>query len=458
MAEDPGPYPLEGVQMPTWLLRFDKQGVCKSPQTRAALLEHLRTTGRSDVILFSHGWNNDFDTATELYQQFLRHFEQTLAKFPANRVFNPLFIGVIWPSTWLVLDNGPAIAAAHVAAGSPQMEATVEDMVERLAVAGTATGLERFYALLEKKRLSGAEAAEFAALVAPAFATVKDEETGGVERKTDAQSVLDMLQAAQAVQGPAAAAAPDIDKWGTGGTAAPGRATVGDPRVAGLLDFDPRNAVRLFSLYQMKDRAGTVGYNGVAALLRDVLTASAAAGTRLHAVGHSFGCKVVLSAICSPAPLPRPVSSVLLLQPAISYLCFAESVPKTNKPGGYRGALNGARVQAPIFATYSKLDFPLHETFHIALRRRDDTGEMQIAADGVTSAGEPPSSFAALGGYGPRGAGQKLIEPLPALGTPYPAEMNAPIVAFDGSQGIITGHGDIKNDATAWALHRLVFR
>jgi hypothetical protein len=445
--------------MPTWLLRFDKQGVCQSPQTRTALLEHLRTVARSDVILFSHGWNNDFDTAAALYAEFLRHFEQAVASHPPNRDFNPLFIGVVWPSTWLVFDNGPAIAAAVDAMPSREMQTAIDDMVERLRVAGGAAGLERFYALLEKTRLSGAEVAEFAALVAPAFGTVKDEETGGVERKADVQSVMDMLQAAQALQRRSTGPAPNIDDWGTGAATRPSGAVDGGPEAAGLFEFlDPRHAVRLFSLYQMKDRAGTVGYHGIAALLRDVLTASAAAGTRLHAVGHSFGCKVVLSAICAPAPMPRPVSSVLLLQPAISYLCFAEKVPDTQQPGGYRSALDGSRVRGPIFSTYSKQDFPLHQTFHIALRRRDDAGELQIAAAGVTSAGEPPSRFSALGGYGPRGAGQKLVEPLPAAGTPYPADLTAPIVAFDGSQGLITGHGDVKNDATAWALHRLVFR
>lgn len=460
MAATPGPYLIDRIGMPTWLLRFDKVGACTSPQTRAALLAHLEAVDRTDVVFFSHGWNNDFDAAVDLYREFLQHFEALVGAYPPGRPFNPLFVGVIWPSTWLVFDSGPKIAATGSSRADPALETVTAEMAGRLASASAATKLERFYALLEKDRLSGDEAREFSRLVAPAFGSVRDEETGGTQRDASADDVLEMLRAAQSALLPAASAAPDIDAWGTTGEAAAARGGPAEvPSAAGLFDFiDPRSALRLFSLYQMKDRAGTVGFNGVGSLLRDVLAAAPKSKPRVHAVGHSFGCKVMLSAICQPAALPRPVSSLLLLQPAISHLCFAESVPGTQQPGGYRLALDAARVQRPIYSTYSKKDFPLHSTFHLALRRNDDVGEAKIAADVSTSAGEPPSQFAALGGYGPRGAGQKLVEPLPAAGTRYEAGVDAPIVAFDGSRDIINGHGDVKSDAAAWALHQLVFR
>jgi hypothetical protein len=66
MATITGQYPLEGVQMPTWLLRFDKHGACISPATRALLLNKLTSGAHSDVILFSHGWNNDSDDAAAM--------------------------------------------------------------------------------------------------------------------------------------------------------------------------------------------------------------------------------------------------------------------------------------------------------------------------------------------------------------------------------------------------------
>ncbi|MEO8125155.1 MAG: hypothetical protein ABI633_14000, partial [Burkholderiales bacterium] len=231
-----------------------------------------------------------------------------------------------------------------------------------------------------------------------------------------------------------------------------------EPQTAGLFSFlDPRHVLRLFSVYQMKDRAGVVGANGVASLLRHLITAASSA--RVHAVGHSYGCKAMLSAVCAPQPLPRQLDSLLLLQPAVSHLCFADLIPKSGKPGGYRGAFE--RVQGPILSTYSNDDLALHETFHLALRRDSDLGEQDIgiAADTDTTAGKPPSNFAALGGYGPRRAGQRLIDPMPAAGMAYPAfGAGDSIIGLDGSQGLITSHGDVTSPATAWALHRLIAR
>lgn len=481
-----GPFPLDQVQMPTWLLRFDKHGACTSPATQQALLDHLRDdpAGRlhTDIVFFSHGWNNDFDEAVEMYSKFLRNFEVLNATYMPGRVFNPLFVGVLWPSIWFSFDSGPAIASAGAVPGE-QAESITSDadglikeaLAEQLVLAGQAASLERVYALLAQPSLNADQTRELAGLLAPAFGSITDDESAAGTRATSADDLLGMLQAMQGAMSAsqtAPATSTDIDNWGepppedeSGSTSTAGASTGALPgiKAAGFLDLvDPRNALRLFSVYQMKDRAGVVGAHGIAALLRDVLQHSAATQPRVHAVGHSYGCKVMLSAVCSPAPLQRPLSSLLLLQPAISHLSFADVLPEVGKPGGYRSALNADRVTSPIYSTYSRKDIPLHDTFHLALRRDSDLGDQDIgiaAGPEDTTAGKPPSRFAALGGYGPRRAGQLLVDPMPIAGKPYPvAPAGTGIVSFDGSQDVIHGHGDITTSAAAWALNRLVFR
>lgn len=451
-----GPYPLQGVKMPTWLLRFDKHGACTSPATRTQLLEKLREGVHSDVIVFSHGWNNDFDDAAAMYARFLREVETLAAAHPLPRTgtgFAPVFVGVIWPSIWLSFDGGPQIAGA-APGEAVEDSAAAQALADRLAALGSAEAVERLYALLALPRLDEAQARELAAIAAPAFGTVADDETA-TARTTSAEDLFVMLRAMQRADVGAAAPPRSIDDWGV---ATPPAGDAVEPQTAGLLSFlDPRHVLRLFSVYQMKDRAGVVGAQGVARLLREVMAAAAAA--RVHGVGHSYGCKVMLSAVCAPPPLPRPLNSLLLLQPAVSHLCFADLIPRSGKPGGYRNALE--RVQAPILSTYSDDDFPLHETFHLALRRDSDLGEQDIgiAGDTDTTAGKPPSNYAALGGYGPRRAGQRLIDPMPAAGAPYPAfGAGETLIGLDGSRGPIGSHGDITNSATAWALHRLMAR
>jgi hypothetical protein len=124
-------------------------------------------------------------------------------------------------------------------------------------------------------------------------------------------------------------------------------------------------------------------------------------------------------------------------------------VPGSDRPGGYRVALD--RVESPVLSTFSSHDVPLTKVFHLAVRRGDDLGEAQIAA-----AGEPPSKYAALGGFGPRKAGERLIE---IRKHPSRYELGGPtrIYGLDGSKDkVIDGHGGISNEATWWALYNLV--
>ena len=106
------------------------------------------------------------------------------------------------------------------------------------------------------------------------------------------------------------------------------------------------------------------------------------------------------------------------------------------------------RVDKSLVMTYSANDKALHKLFHLALRRKKDLGEAIIAP-----AGDPPSPYAALGGYGPRGANEYPGEPLPQPGTAWKLPTDGRPVGFDGSEGQIMGHGDVVNPWTSWLLY-----
>jgi pimeloyl-ACP methyl ester carboxylesterase len=378
--------------------------------TRAASARHRRpampcstnVAGKKDqpIILFSHGWNNDFADAIDLYRRFLSEFEQVLKTHPVGGP-SPIFVGLTWPSIWLSSDVGPAMAA--VTEDAPAVATNEAVLREILDALPPTTDRSRLYALLEADKISMKEAHELARLLAPALNPGKQE--GPEETHANEANIVGAISDLE-LAGDGGPSDDNIDAIGTVGGA--GGA---DLAVAGLLDFlDPRNAIRLASLYLMKDRAGTVWANGAAALLRDLLQKSQAP---LHVVGHSFGCKVVMSALAADPKPGRKIRSALLLQPAISYLSFAETVPGRDGPGGHHPVLD--LVETPVFSTYSASDFPLHTIYHLALLRRKDLGEAQIAAQ-VTTAGNPPNVYAALGGYGPRDSNESLIEPIPPTG------------------------------------------
>ena len=442
-SEAGGASGLPGVDFESWLLKFDKRGACASPKTRDALLARLQAVPQTPVILFSHGWNNEFGDATALYAAFLRHLQAHFeAGAPGPR--RPLFVGVVWPSTWLSWDQGPRIAAAASGDAADGAErALQQELAEALP---DEVARERLHRLFGLPRLTREQGAELARLVSSALGAMLTQE-GGDGAEAAAPDPGTVLSGLEALQGLAPAASDGGgDELGGGGTIDGGSRR--PPQHAGALAFlDPRGALRLASVYQMKDRAGTVGWHGVSRLIDDILATSKAP---LHTVGHSYGAKVVLSAIAA-ATAARQVETVLLLQPAVSHLGFAAEVPGREGGGGYRTV--PAKVKRAILATYSAHDFPLHTVFHRALRREDDLGELRIAG-GATTAGHPPSPYAALGGYGPRGAGERLVDPMPDPGARIDMPGGPLVVGIDGTGGRrVGGHGDVATPHTAWLLY-----
>src|SRR4051812_33218420 len=186
-----GPYPLDGIAMPTWLLRFAKDGQGESPRTHAMLLDTLERDRPTDLIFFSHGWNNDFAFAGQLYKAMLGNVEAALAAHPdpARRL---LFVGVIWPSTLMPGDPGPVIAGA----GAPLPAATaaaVADLAESLPGEAAA----RVRALAAKSALNPDEAAEFAEAVARAIQNAAPAVEGA--EPEDPPEAKDVLAAARAI-------------------------------------------------------------------------------------------------------------------------------------------------------------------------------------------------------------------------------------------------------------------
>jgi hypothetical protein len=435
-----------------FMLPFDKRGRCIGPQTRAHLVGRAADPAITDVFVFSHGWNNDWNDSTKRYRDFIEGYfaHREVAGLPLGRPLRPLLIGVYWPSTALVFgsERGMKIAAD----GGPDTR-RARDVEEFGAEIGTLAeevdehDVERLYALAEKDALSTAEGEELARILAPALGTANDEvpdepASGGATAIVEAWRELPSFDgtAGADAEDPAAIAA-RLDDWGL-------EETSGELEGAGLGKLDPRQIVRLTTVRVMKDRAGVVGSFGLGSFVAELLASSEASRPRVHLVGHSYGAKVSLSAICHPRELSRPVDSLLLLQPAVSHRCFARDELGT---GGYVDAPE-ARVDLPILSTFSKHDIPLRRFFHFAARRAVDRDELRTAAGEL-------SRYAALGGYGPHGVagGSPHLEALqPGPNHAYDLGDSAHVVYGIDASATIDGHGDIDNASTHWALDNLV--
>lgn len=434
MPLPPGPYRTRrldnGVNVPYYIIPFDADGACTGPLTRQHLLDAVAAGSFTDLFLFAHGWNNDWNTATSRYDDFMDGFARMRKELglsmPAS--YRPILVGIFWPSTALVFgesEAGPGFA------GYRERTAAEDEALGEIVKSVAPADRPRVRELLSKNALNEAEALELARRTLPLFAQADDET--GTDAITRPGDLVQMWRTQS-----------HDDPYG-GEVGTLGTADDAGPAAAGLLSWlDPRPLLRMFTVWQMKDRAGHVGALGVQPLLRELLRTTPA---RAHLLGHSYGAKVVLSAVGCGEALSRPVHSILLLQPAVSHLCFADKIPGRDGPGGYRAVLD--RVVQPVLATFSAQDSPLHDTFHLALRRAEDLGEA-----GIAGVGDPPSRYAALGGYGPRGTAARLI----GMRSPqdrYTFEDGVRVYGLDGSEAI-GGHGDVSNTATWWALYNQI--
>ncbi len=447
---------LGNTVMPWYMTSYDRRGRCTSPRTAQEVVDRAASGSYTDVVLFSHGWNNDWAQSTSHYESFVGgYLDQVRDHPPAGGVRSVLLVGIFWPSKALVDERGraPAIAGGRGREGSGDPAvAQFRDDVDELGQSLPPEQADRLYELAQRDGLEPAEARELAAMFLALFD--RDVTELGEPDRPDPADIVRGWLAGAAGRGEV----PDLDPLGYHEDvllAGPGHDGAdprqvgedGGPQAAGGTLLDPLGIVRSLTVWQMKDRAGVIGAAGVAPLLSDLLRT----GVRVHCIGHSYGAKVVLSAIAAMPASGRTVRSALLLQPAVSYLCFAAAVPGTDRAGGYRAVLD--RVDLPILSTFSADDVPLTRFYQHALRRRGDVGEPAAAAGG-----HAPNRYAALGGFGPGGLRADEYEELAVKppGRWYPPARAGVRVRGVRATGVITGHGNVSNPATWWLLRHLL--
>ncbi|MDM0122587.1 hypothetical protein [Variovorax arabinosiphilus] len=423
----------QGHAVPLYLIQGDKSGTLKTPEAYRELVDKVTDGTFHDVYVFAHGWNNDFDESVDLFKRFFTGF---LERRVPSADWKPVFVGVQWPSVVLVFpwEKGPAIA------GGNNAEADRDFQHHALGVIGDELDDAEAARLRELAGRGSLEAVEQVEAVGLARAAMRGSlpEIARDTLPTEAE-LLESWRALDQASRPSVPVNPDFGFADEPDAAA----AAGTAQAAGLLSaLDPRNLIRGATVYMMKDRAGTIGANLVGPLLQSLT----GAGASVRLVGHSYGCRVMLAAL-STATLPYKARSALLLQPAVNQYCFAEagSIPHTQGSGGFARAID--QVELPIYSTFSPHDFPLHDTFHLALRRAKDLGEAELAAEA------PPSIYCALGGYGPQGMANGSASTIPIVEQAtfeYPA--TARVVALDGAGERITSHGDVTNAFTCWAL------
>jgi hypothetical protein len=336
------------------LIAFDRAGRERTddPDGRggrmtATLLDEVQQRAPTNIFLFSHGWKGDMAAAIDQYNRWIGAMlgctaDAAKAK-EAVAGFNPLFIGLHWPSLpWG--DDELAPAGSFAAGESP----------------GVALGpLKARYI----DRLGDTPA------IRAALDVVFKEAAENAAATTLSQQVVDAYQSLNAaldLGGDGVAAAPDADREPFDPEASFQLAQTETQAGFGGFDWGGILApLRQLSFWTMKRRARTVGESGMHGFVAALQSACPA---KIHLMGHSFGCIVVSSILRGTGtPLPRPVDSTALVQGALSLWAYCPDIPKAKgKPGFYSGIIAGKAVSGPIVTTRSKFDTAVGRFYPIA--------------------------------------------------------------------------------------------
>ena len=355
-------------------VEFTRDGRVHAPAQVEALLGGL--DGVTDLLVVSHGWNNDMADARALYDELLGNLDRILqlrdnpaAPAPIAQLKGRTFAAcqVFWPSKRFTdADLIPGGGAASATAANDQALVAVLDALAsepaRLGEPGASPGRRELAAKAKAliPRLDSDIAARrqfvetLRSLLDPAHAGADDGSSDFFA--VDPETLFKDLDG-EVIAPRAAGAGGATALGGAGGAAGLGDLLTGAKAAA-------RRLANFATYYQMKARAATVGGHGVASVLARVRERHP--NVKLHLVGHSFG-GLVVTAAAHGLGRDTPQVTVTLLQAAFSHNGLSGDFDR-GQPGRYREIVSEKRASGPIVITHTKNDTAVGIAYPLASR------------------------------------------------------------------------------------------
>ena len=426
-------------------LEFDAKGKFGAAQLKAAL-DTLRAPGLTDVLVLSHGWNNDIADARKWYGAYLDFFRKEVdaRHVPGIDTHKVGVIAVFWPSKRFA--DSELVAGNASSVGAPVTKASVKKQLTLLASAFPDKASKAKFAaaekLLDKIETDVAAQRKFVDLLRTFWTTGKSgaDALPATGAKKPGDQVLKLLAAPvldlpKGKIGGGSGGATSIGGAGGGAGTNAGQAA----NIFGSIMGGVRNALNMTTYYTMKERAGTVGADGLAPVVQRIQREFPA--LKVHLAGHSFGGRVVTAcANALPKGAANRVQSLFLMQAAFSHYGMAQKYDGTSN-GLFRSVISDKKVAGPIYITYTAKDKAVGLAYPLASR---------LGGQVASAMGDENDKY---GGIGRNGA-QKTPEVTPheLLPTSQQYAFNAGGVYNLDANAIITGHSDICRPEVAHAL------
>jgi hypothetical protein len=423
---------------------YDTGGQPVDPSADAELIVWLSTVeGKqtTDLVLISHGWNNDISEARQLYADFFAAMAsvQKTEKVVLDRIF--AIAAVFWPSKRFAdSDLIPGGAAAIGPTVAAQLNAQLDQLKLILAAdPTTADKIEHAREQIPKLEVSQSAQDDFVFALASALPSARGDNDEGLD---------DSITSVKSGSVPghtvlARLSAPVFPAFplpvGSGGHA------LGLGGIVDGLTSAASRLANLFTYYTMKDRAGIVGRTGV---LHTILNIQAAAPSlRLHLVGHSFGGRLVTAA-ANALSAPKTIASLLLLEAAYSHNGLAQNWDLNGDDGSFRSVISLPKIGGNTLITHSVHDTAVGIAYPLASRIMNQVASAVI--------GGPDDKFGGMGRNGAQHTPEAFDDFLQPVGQLYAALPGGKTIRNLNGDGpppkpTINSHGDVAKPEIAWA-------
>jgi hypothetical protein len=426
---------------------FDKDGAALNKQ------EVKLPDGTTDVIVASHGWNNNQEQAEQLYTDLFTNFAAVASDQLQNKKI--AIVGVIWPSKRFtdVVDAAVAEEARGGGAGFGTSSTAADETIKaKLDVIATMFDKKAAKKITAAKNQIGKLESDLDARrkFADELRSLLDEsaahedDNSALFFKLDGSVLLEKLKMPTPMVSSGGGVGGGVASLGAQRTITPegGAAGLGDifsGIKAGAIRF-----LNYLAYYEMKRRAGTVGQNGVGPML-DRLADSV---QRIHLVGHSFGCRVMTAAAATSTT--DKIQSMSLLQAAFSHNSFSKSMN-----GFFRSVVDNHRVKGPIVITYTPNDRAVGIAYPAASR---------LSGTVASAFGDANDKFGGLGRNGAQkmesGEVVQSVDQLLAVGGSY-SWQSGRFHNLESSKYIINPSGGdahmfVTGKEVAWTISRAI--
>jgi pimeloyl-ACP methyl ester carboxylesterase len=421
-------------------VQFDKDA--KAVGSTKEVVDLATDAGITDLIVMSHGWNNDIADASALYTKLAASMRSIVN---GNKVAGLAdrkigLAGMFWPSKKFaeedLIPGGAAAAASPI--DDADVRSAIDDIRDLFPDATQQAALDEASGLVSELEDKATARKKFATLLVSVLDSAAAEPEDGTKELftvapgtlMDRLAVPAIIAPPQPPQGGALGLGDDAQHGGGPGGAAGLGSTLG-----GVLGA-AKNLLNGVSYYQMKARAGTVGEHGLAPLVTQI--GNSRNDLRIHFVGHSFGGRLV-SAAASQLPKDS-LASMTLLQAAFSHYGFADQW-SPGQAGGFRGTITNGAVSGPIVITHTANDRAVGIAYAIASR---------IAGQNASAVGDANDTYGGIGRNGAQKTPEANFGQLLAVGGPY--TWNDHVLHNLMADAFIKDHSDIKGEQVAYAI------